>query len=557
MLQIFGRLRRRHPNDRSLTLTALACIVVALPAAERSRAEPPCEPPEPPLCPWIEPPTEPWPEGVPQGKGPGAATEPPLAPKGQGEGLTTPVVSMHVRVLANSVVGKDLEYHIDVDNRSSAPAHHVLVRNPLPANARFVRADPQPSAKAPELLWRLETLQPGAHKEIVLVLSPTGAGDVENCARVQFEHGECVRTRIARPIVSVRKSGPSQALVNEPLNFQLTVSNDGDAAAAQVKLSDTLASGLQHSSGKGVLTWEIGTLEPGQRRVFDYSVVAKASGKLCNQAVATAKGGLQARAESCVSVTEAKMSLSMHGPARRYVNLPASYQITLTNSGTAPLSNVQLVDPLPERTMFVSASGGGKLTGNQVAWSVGALEPGATRTFELVLRAEAEGRICNRVTATADRGVTAQAEACTEFKGVSALMTELIDTDDPVEVGTDTSYVITVVNQGSKPATNLTIVAEIPAQQAVVRASGFSGNRKEGSKLIFEPATLQPKAVARYTIQVKALQPGDIRFKVDVSADQLTSGPVHEEESTTLYNDLPAGRSPVEGSPRSRRSARR
>src|SRR5262249_19604516 len=139
----------------------------------------------------------------------------------------TPIVAIRVRVPASAAAGQDLEYHICVENLSAAPAHHVIVRNPLPANARYVRANPEPSAKEPELVWNLGTLEACGCREIVLVLSPTGTGDVLDCARVQFEHGQCVTTHIVRPAINVRKAGPTQAVVNAALNYQLTVTNTG------------------------------------------------------------------------------------------------------------------------------------------------------------------------------------------------------------------------------------------------------------------------------------------------------------------------------------------
>src|SRR5712692_7332530 len=111
----------------------------------------------------------------------------------------TPVVTICVRVPAQATAGQELEYRICLENRSAAAAHHVIVRNPLPATARFVRANSEPSAREPELQWQLGTLEGGARREILLVLSPTGADDIKNCARVQFEHGQCVTTKVARP----------------------------------------------------------------------------------------------------------------------------------------------------------------------------------------------------------------------------------------------------------------------------------------------------------------------------------------------------------------------
>jgi uncharacterized repeat protein (TIGR01451 family) len=453
-----------------------------------------------------------------------------------------PVVALRVRVPATVALGQEIEYHLCVENCSEAPAHHVIVRNPLPANARFVRAQPEPAVMEPELRWHLGTLEPFARRDILLVLAPTGTGDVRNCARVQFEHGQCVTTHVARPGLRLRKEGPTQAVLYDALTFRLEVSNTGTAPATNVVLTDSLPEGLEPSSGRNPLTWDLGTLEPGRTRTVEYQAVAKTTGRLCNRAVVTAAGGLREQAESCVSVGEAKLALTKTGPAQYYLNRATTYQLTVSNPGTAPATNVVLSDPLPEQMQFIRAGDNGQLVGTEVRWTIGTLEPGATRTVDVVLRATAAGRICNRATATADRGLSAQAEACTEFAGVSGLLFEVVDTDDPVEVGGETAYIITVRNQGTAQMTNLRIVATVPDQLAVTRATGPSDHRKEGQKVVFDPLTLAAGAEVRYQIYVKALQPGDVRFKVDLSADQLPSGPLHEEESTTLYRDVPAPR---------------
>jgi hypothetical protein len=44
--------------------------------------------------------------------------------------------------------------------------------------------------------------------------------------------------------------------------------------------------------------------------------------------------------------------------------------------------------------------------------------------------------------------------------------------------------------------------------------------------------------VARFVIRAKAKAAGDVRFKVELTSKELNSGPITEEESTTLYSDL-------------------
>jgi uncharacterized repeat protein (TIGR01451 family) len=464
------------------------------------------------------------------------------SPIGEPADPPAPIVVLRVRVLANTVAGQELEYRFCVENCSPAGAHHVTVRDPLPANARFVRASPEPSVREPELLWRLGTLEAGAKRDIVLVLTPTGGDEVKNCARVQFEHGECVTTKVARASLSIQKQGPAQAVLSDKLNYRLTLTNTGTADLSNVLLTDILAEGLEHASGKDRLSWIVGTLAPGQSQSVDYQVIAKKPGRLCNKAIATAAGGLREENESCVTVSEMKLDLGMTGPERRYLNIPAAYQITVSNPGTLPLTNVVLNDPLPPETTFISASGGGELTGGRVQWTIGTLPPAESRTVEVRLRALVPGRICNQAIVTADRGLTKQAEACTDFTGASALSLEVEDTQDPVEVGGQTSYNITVRNPGSNPVTRVQIVATVPEQMTMLQAAGTSDHRREGQKIIYEPLTLAAGGEARFRIDVKAERPGDVRFKVELTADQLTAGPVQQEESTTIFATLPSSR---------------
>jgi uncharacterized repeat protein (TIGR01451 family) len=451
----------------------------------------------------------------------------------------TPVVSIHVRVAAEAAAGQELEYRIRVENTARAAAHHVLVRDPLPANTRYVRATPEPSAHEPELLWQLGTLEGCTSREIVLVLQPTGTGDVRNCARVQFEHGQCVTTRITRPAIEVRKTGPTQAVLYDALTYQICVANTGATEVRDVKVLDTLPAGLEHSSGKSQLVWELGNLPPGQCRSVEYQLVAKAAGRLCNHTLATAAGGLRAEADHCVTVVEARIEVTKTGPASQRVRVPALYEIRVSNPGSATLTNVVLTDVVPAGTSFLRANLGGQRVGNDVRWSLGTLPPGAERAVTVTLRAETAGRVCNRATVTADHGLSKDAEACTEFAGSPGLGVDVNEDIDPVDVGGETTYTISADNQGTARATNVTLTATVPERMRVSRITPETGHRETGQQIVFGPFTLEPGGKVEYRVTVRAVQAGDVRFRVEMRADQLPSGPVVAEESTTIQPELP------------------
>jgi uncharacterized repeat protein (TIGR01451 family) len=258
-----------------------------------------------------------------------------------------------------------------------------------------------------------------------LVVVPTGDADVQSCARVQFEHGQCVRTRIARPELRLRKTGPEQALLFHAVTFQLEVTNTGRARATDVVLTDTLPEGFEFlnskpsTRGENPLTWNLGALEPGQSRRVEYQVSVKPAGSFTNRAMVVAAGGLRQEVARPIRVGEARLALTKSGPARCLVNRAASYRITVTNSGTMPATHVEVVDdlfhdePLRAGLEFVRASDGGQLRGREVRWTLGTLAPGVSRTVELVIRARQKGAFTNVVTANADDDLSARAQAPT------------------------------------------------------------------------------------------------------------------------------------------------
>jgi hypothetical protein len=77
----------------------------------------------------------------------------------------------------------------------------------------------------------------------------------------------------------------------------------------------------------------------------------------------------------------------------------------------------------------------------------------------------------------------------------------------------------------------------VPAEMEPRDAEGPSPHQVHGQQVLFDALpTLAAKADAVYRVQVRGVRPGDVRFKVQMSCDQLTL-PVYEEESTRVYDD--------------------
>jgi uncharacterized repeat protein (TIGR01451 family) len=454
-------------------------------------------------------------------------------------------VTVRVRVPARAVPGEELVFHIAVVNCSRAAAHHVALRNPLPSNVRFVRANPEPTAMAPVLLWQLGTLPACTRREIVLVVVPTGDGDVTSCARVVFEHGQCVRTRITRPgtaQLQLRKTGPEQALLYDPITFRLEVANTGTAPARAVKLTDTLPDGLEFltskpsTRGDNPLTWDLGELAPGQTRRIEYQVAARRPGTFRNRAVVEAAGGLRQESATRVRVGEASLVVIKTGPQQRLVGREAVYRITVRNAGTMAATDVQLADEVPADIEFLRADGEGRLEGNTVKWLLGRLQPGAGRTVQLVVRARRAGTLRNVVTATAERGLTEQGKTQTRFVAADGLAVEIDKSADPVAVGERTTLTVRLLNPGKAAEKGVALALTLPEGLKVLDSKGPSAGRQEGQKVTFAPVELAAGAELAFTVQVRAERTGALPLQAEAVSERTgRDKPVGVAETLTVH----------------------
>ncbi|MCZ6682566.1 MAG: DUF11 domain-containing protein [Planctomycetota bacterium] len=335
------------------------------------------------------------------------------------------------------------------------------------------------------------------------------------------------------PEIKLEKSCPSEVMICDPITYDIVVRNTGDMRATNVKITDQLPDGLTTERGGSAISINVGDLGPGKSRRFTYSARASKTGSFSNTAVATGDEGLRAEAGSQVVVRKPALVVTKKGPAMRYLGRPAKFEITVANQGDAPARNTVLVDSR-DGGKVKEVGDGGRSAGGKVTWTLGTIEPGASRTVSLTIKPTRIGTLRNTATATA---YCAEASASAEMKveGIPAILLECVDNPDPIEIDGNVTYTITVTNQGSAVGTNIAIVCTLPKEQEHVSSTGPTKAVSKGKKVTFAPlATLAPKASVVYKVTVKGIAEGDVRFKVSLNSDQMTS-PAEETESTRIY----------------------
>jgi hypothetical protein len=177
-----------------------------------------------------------------------------------------------------------------------------------------------------------------------------------------------------------------------------------------------------------------------------------------------------------------------------------------------------------------------------VSWFVGEVGPGQSREVHVEVQALNPGEFKHQAVAAGARGLSSTADLDTRVEGLSALLLEMVDTEDPIEVNSDTAYEVRITNTGTKMETDIKLKATIPDKMELKSAQGPVRYRVEGKHVVFEPIErLVPRADAIYRLNVKALEPGTVRFKIQVTSTNLVE-PVIKMEATRIYSDAPETR---------------
>jgi uncharacterized repeat protein (TIGR01451 family) len=453
-----------------------------------------------------------------------------------------PAVSIRVRVLAEVAPGRELTYRLIAENNTRASAHHVTVKATLPPGAaRFVRASPEPTETSPSIVWKLGTLAGCSKREITLVVLPTGTEDLTCCARVQFEHGQCVRTRVGKAAsasaargpevtsagLQLRVEAPQEAARYDIFRYKLEIRNATSATARNVIVRAPLFKSIKFvnsspaATGDDSLIWNIGDLEPGRSSTVEYQATGMEPGTVTLPVSVESTGLGRKDASHTLHIREPKLAVTITGPRQRGVGRSTTFHITVQNTGDWPLTNVHLVDDLLKEIAFQSATAGGRLDGEFVRWNLGTIPAGGKRNIEVVVKARRSGQFENRCTVEADRGLKEQARCEIDFRDHVGLVVEIDPEKNPIELNEVANVIVRVHNAGTTNEEELGALITLPAGLKLLGLPGTTGFRVDGLTIRLPKRRLNAGEEAAVVLRVQALKAEPQPLRVEATGKQV------------------------------------
>ena len=266
------------------------------------------------------------------------------------------------------------------------------------------------------------------------------------------------------PKLTIEKRAPAEIQVNQLATFETRVRNVGQVPAHDVRVRDFVPRGtrLERASPavvpavNGGLTWNLGTLQPGQEVTISMQLMPLEEGQIGS--VATVD--FQARASVRTTCTKPQLIVKQSVPGKVLIGKDVTVSITISNSGSGDATSLVLVEDVPEQLTHAA--------GRELEYPIGTLKPGETKQLALKLRASKAG-LARNVLALRGTGKV-YVEDVVQLEVIAPQLQVAMTGPKVRYLERPAKYAVTVANPGTAPANNVELVAYLPKGLKFVEA---------------------------------------------------------------------------------------
>jgi len=327
---------------------------------------------------------------------------------------------------ASAQLGQQVSYDIAVQNSGNAIARGVVVTDTLPEELTS-------SAGQKDLTFPVGDLAPGASKTITVPVKASKRGKTSNGAvaiasNAEKVSAECL-TAIVQPELKIQLATQDKEIyINRTATYDIEVANTGDTSLTGVVLTDSAAPETPIAAAQGATvsgstaTWNVGTLQVGEKKNFTIKVVSKIPGQFTSSAsVASAEGPRDSAKDSTTWIGVTGLTVEMVDETDPIqVGETSKFTIRVTNQGgSIDLSQLNIASTLPAELEFVAntCSDEGLSEGRTITWPASTVPPKSAVVRSFVVKGVKAGHALTTVaiTSSASKDAIEQHESTTVY----------------------------------------------------------------------------------------------------------------------------------------------
>jgi len=441
------------------------------------------------------------------------------------------------KIIPNEVsADQPFKYIIVVTNLTDTMLPSITLTETLSDNFGFENADPMPQQQAGQISWQIDALGPKGAEQITVFGRPRDINTLRNSTKITYSFVANSSIRVVRPELEISRLVPSETLLSDSFPVEYIIKNVGSGSAREVKILETLPSGLVSTDGTNEVKFDVGVLRGGEQRSYKAELRANRVGVYANKALALSSSTPRAEsAPTSTSVRQPALAITKNGPERQYLGRSLSYEITVINKGDGVSQSTILEDSIPIDATAIEASAGADVSGSRLRWDLGTIAAHSSKTVRVSYRPTKVGVYTSDTTASSHGAEAISSKTQTSVVGIPIVRLDVVDLEDPVAVGENVTYMITASNDGSAPDHNLRVVCQLEEKIQYISSSGATEASVMGHTISFtQLRTLAPGTKATWRIVCRATSPGSVRFKGSMTSDVL-SRPIEETVPTYLY----------------------
>ncbi|MHC4406017.1 MAG: CARDB domain-containing protein, partial [Planctomycetota bacterium] len=463
----------------------------------------------------------------------------------------SPILSVETIGPRRITVGKPSTYELTVRNTGQVAADQVVVAVDLPTWTEVTGAEASKgttgSAASGEagkrLQWQVGRLEAKGSQKLALKIVPRESRPFDLAVRWDFTPAVSqAMIEVQEPRLDMRLHGPREVLFGKSEVYRLELTNSGTGDAENVEISMAPI-----GPGENVpATHKLGTLAAGEKKTIEVELTARHAGLLVIKVDAQDDSGVEAHVSEKITVHRPALDMAIQAPRIQYVGTNATWQIRVSNSGSAPATNVAVSATIPSGTEYVSNFGGGQLSadGSSLSWKLSRLDVGEEQSFDLTCKLARSGSSRLEVTSVAEGDLSVSKEAETIVEAMADLVLDLTDPPGPVALGAEATYQVRVQNRGTEDAEAVEVVVYFSHGIEPTAVDGGQHQIAPGQVLFDKIPTLAAGQGMTFQVRAKADKPGNYICRVEVHCKPVGARLV-SEETTHFYDGARASREPA------------